>query len=226
MRYLMLFASLLCACQTDPKDSEVTLRAYDVPEAQAAEIAGLLRILMDTKKGEAAPRIGYAMVSPNGRQVLVTAPKSFHNGVSNWIDHVKQAPDKAATPPSVRLEYWVVQARPAPERKDEKSLTPITPALDALVKEYGPQALTLSDRVSVLGRSGEKVKNASTHIEVEHLAIVRGDVVDADIDISTTRSAQIMRARLNVPIGKLVVIGDAQTADNATLYYVVRATVL
>ena len=233
MRTLLAFTllSTLLACQKDQpaaKDPDV-LQAYDVPEAQAAEIASLLRLMMAKAKDDSNTRIGYALASPNGRQVLVTAQKSYQASIAAWVEQLKNAPASTAQRRSIRLEYWVVQGKPAAERKQDKMLAPLQPALDALFAEYGPQELTFFDRASVTGWSGEKVQNQSARLEIVHTAVARGDVVDADIEMEVEMkgrpsAAGKVRARLTVPTGKFVVIGDAQAPAGGTLYYVVRAS--
>jgi hypothetical protein len=222
---LLLDGALIQACRKDMhKDAMVTLRTYDVPEGSAAEIASVLRAMMDAK--EPAARIGYAAVSPDGRQVLVTAPSTFHAGVASFVERAKPTGDKAALPPTVRLEYWVVQGKPAAERKQDRALQAIAPALDALAREYGPQEFVLHDRLAIFGRAGERAKNASAQVEIAHFLRMSGDVLDADVEIGAVRGPGILHARLNVPLDKPVVIGDGQTATGgATQYYIVRASI-
>lgn len=225
MHRLLLIASLFAACQPNAAPEEFVLKAYDVPEAQTAELSSIITDLMHKKDGDKWTRVGSARVSPDGRQVLVAAPKSLHVGLTNWIEQMRTSP--VPPPRSIRLEYWIVRGSPAAERKHEKALDPIKDALDALVTQYGPQDLTFVDRVSITGRSGEKVQNQSSQVEVVHQAIARGEVVDAEIELRGKGGSNVnLRARLNVPVGKLVVIGDAQSLDNRTQYFIVRATLL
>ena len=121
----------------------------------------------------------------------------------------------------------MITGKPSKQAKVTPGLQPLQPALDTLTKQYGEQEFALVDRVSISGRSREKVQNASSKLQVSHFASLQGDIVDADIDLDGWKGADIkLRARLNAQLGKFVVVGDSQPEAGVTQYYILRATTL
>ncbi|MGD9160570.1 MAG: hypothetical protein PVG39_19295 [Desulfobacteraceae bacterium] len=94
------------------KESEaLVLKSYEVPERLVNEVRQTMDDLLG--KGSVETRIGRARIAPDG-QLLIAAPKSFHDGVKDFIEHLKNTNPEPS--PSADVNYWMVAGRKAKTR--------------------------------------------------------------------------------------------------------------
>ena len=240
MRLVVLLLAAVCGCTPAASDALV-LRAYDVPAEHAAELQGIVEGLLWVGKDQ--PRRGSAALAPSG-QLLVSAPAGFQPGIADVIAKLKSGP--ATTAPTITLDYWIVLgASAAADTKGALVAPEIGPALDALLKSQGGMKLALMERLSVSSQSGSDGRAEGSLWQTKQTAAVHGDKVVADIDIRGMRIQGDLQTRVEIPIGKIVVLGQAgsklggparemlvdpdlaKAADvgTATAFYIVRAQV-
>ncbi len=240
-------AALLSACPAAPAAAAVAgaeplvLKAYDVPAEQAAEFQGIIQGLLSVGKDQ--PRRGTAALTPSG-QLLVSAPAGFQPGIAEAIAKLSSSP--AVRAPTVTLDYWIVAGARAAEGTPGKDVAPeVAGVIDAIEKSQGPMKLALLERLTLSSQSGSSGSVEGSLAYASQTASLHGDKVVAQIDVRGTRMKGALNARVEIPVGKSLVLGQAgvmlggassvalsdealaQAGDKGTLtaFYIVRATV-
>ena len=220
-----------------PQAEDLVMKAYDVPAEHAAELQGVVSSLLWT--GKDAPRKGAAALAPSG-QLLVSAPGAFHPGIADVIARLKGGAVPA--PPTVALDYWVVVAAPATAAVKGGDVSPeIGDVLDALQKSQGPMRLAVLERLRAASQSGSDARIEGRHVFTEQTASLHGDKVVAKIRVRAQSEVGGLDARVELPLGQTMVLGQAGTGPQAgeragfgadirdgkavTTFYVLRASV-
>ncbi|MBI1946090.1 MAG: hypothetical protein HYS27_10360 [Deltaproteobacteria bacterium] len=216
---------------------DLVMKAYDVPAEHAAELQGIVSSLLWTAKD--APRKGAAALAPSG-QLLVSAPAGFHPGIADVLARLKSGAVQA--PPTVTLDYWVVVAAPAPTPAKGADVSPeIGDVVEALQQSQGPMRLSVLERLRAASQSGSEARIEGRAIFAEQTASLHGDKVVAKVRVRAQDEAGGLDARVEVPLGKTVVLGQAGTGPRSgeragfgndlrdgkavTTFYVFRASV-
>ena len=215
---------------TSSPASDLVLKAYDVPAEQASELEGIIDGLLYVAKD--APRKGSAALTPSG-QLLVAAPASFQPGIADVIAKMKSAPPKPA--PTVHIDYWIVTAEASNEpTKGNDVAKEVGAVLDDLEKNQGPMKLTLLERLSLSSQTGSDAGVEGNAFRVHQDAALHGDKVVAKFDIRGQHVEGSMNARVELPIGQTVVLGQAgvnllslapKDAGKTTAFYIGTASV-
>jgi hypothetical protein len=216
------------------------LKSYKVPERLASEVEQILHSLLFYSE----PKIGNARLTPDG-QLLVLAPKSFHNGVEDFIEQIKK--NNPAPSPSVEVNYWIVAGREAktPAKLDE--FNRIKPALETIQNNQGDMEFKLLDHV-VLTSSNQ---GTPTHVEGAIVRINQMFSAYSDGSLSIQPSIELMRTArgdilsiktdIETKSGELVVLGqssqdffgrpifeqqkDEKDVERVNVYYIISADV-
>lgn len=218
---------------------DLLMKAYDVPAEHAAELQGIVSSLLWS--GKDAPRKGAAALAPSG-QLLVSAPAGFHPGIADVIGRLRSGDVKA--PPTVALDYWVVVGLPSTEPTKGSDVSPeIADVVDALQKSQGPMKLAVLERLRAASQSGSNARMDGQFVFVEQTASLHGDKVVAQVRVRGQATTAGLDARVEVPLGQTVVLGQAGTElrgqppevfldasgrplpGNLTAFYVLRASV-
>lgn len=215
-----------------PRAPDFVVRSYPVPPSAAREATGLVRALL--KSGDEERAHGVAALTPNEDELVISATLAFHEGIAPLVKRLQAAPP--APPPTLVLDYWVIEGRPAPEATPPAEVAPeVAPALTALQKSQGPMQLSLYDRVRVTSASGEKAQARGSFLNVEQRASARDGAVFADVNLAAVRDLGELTTRLTLPPGEVVVLGQVgaslsmegakEPRQPANLYFLVRTEV-
>ena len=203
------------------------MRAYDVPQAYAAEIAGVVNRLM--WRGQDAPRAGNAESGPGG-MLLVTAPAGIHPGVEQIVARLKEKPP--APPSTVEITYWAVSAKRSDAAIIAPALTEIDPAIQALIKAEGPQTFSLLEKQRMHSLSGDDAKVLGNFFEIGQVASAREGKIVAQLKIRAHEAKASLETKVQLPQDDLLILGQSGIAtpdkpqEYQTVYYVVRAHVI
>jgi hypothetical protein len=223
MMFLMLGA-LLFSCQRPESGDPITLRTYEVPSGQGAQLRGLLNMAFVT--GDKAPPTAKATLTPDGRLVVV-GPEKIQEGVSALVNELANKP--AATPPTVQIEYWLVLGKPGQPQEPTGALKTVAPALQTIESQDGPLELHLLEHLQARSISSDEAQTNGAHVRVRQNATVLGGKILADLSIHSLEGPSALDTRLEIPQGKLIVLGQGnysgKTADEGALYYIVRASI-
>lgn len=230
------FALAACFNPADHKpkvdgEQPLVLKSYDVPQAYASEVGGIVRRLLAAQGDK--PALGSASIGPGGR-VLVAAPEGIQQGVRELVDSL--VANKPAPPATVTIEVWVVAGRPAAEGASAPHLAEIAPALDAVTKSQGPIEFRLVEKVSLTSVSGQNgsASGANTQLQVTATALKTSVIADLEIDPA---GPSRLNTRVQIANGELVVLGQSGYTpipgmpyfeerahpEGLTLFYIVRA---
>jgi hypothetical protein len=224
-----LSASLGCGLSPEITNPMV-LRVYDAPKGQAARIRESLKdVLWQVDGKDVGHAIGRVDNLPNN-QLLVLAPKRVQEGVAKVIDDATSHPypDEKTT----ELRYWLVVGKPNPKAGAPSASTPeIQPALEAIIREGGPQDLSVVQTARVASFTNNEGKVEAAKLKVRQTATSEGATVWAsiDIDLAGNNLAQHdskLNTRVRLIPGQTIVIGASgygDANDGSVLYYLVRA---
>ena len=223
----LLAALALTSCQkTTASEDPLTLRTYDVPAGQGAQLRGLLNQAFVTN--DKSPPPAKATLTPDGRLVVV-GPEKIQDGVGALVAQLTATP--AAPPPTVQIEYWLVLGHPG-QAQVPPNLNAIAPALKTILEQDGPQELKLLEHVQERSISDDEAETRGVHVRVRQNATVLGGKILADIAIHSLEGPSGLDTRLELPPGKLIVLGQGgyvtgpgHEADEGALYYIVRASI-
>ena len=220
---LLSAALLLAACpgpQAEQQDA-ISLRTYAVPAGEGEQLRSLLNNAFMWKDQPHAK----ATVTPDGRLVVV-GPEKLQQGVQALVDQMQQHPP--TPPPTVKLTYWLVLGKPGGATQATGALSAVGPALEEIQREDGPQQLTLLEKMENVSITGEQAETRGTNMRVEQTTNMVGGRILAELYFSSLRGPSGLRTRLELPPGKLVVLGESgydtgKDGVAGTLYYVIRA---
>ncbi len=223
----LLFPVALAAAVTGcrsapPEDSNaLVLRSYDVPKGSSRAILSTLDSVF--WMGEGKGRAGRAAVTPDGR-LAVLAPPDVQTGVQALVDEVTKHPPTYDQ--GIELLYYVVLGKPAASAQPSPpGAGDVQPALDEIIKSQGPQAFTVLQRARLSTLNGESGKVEADKLKITQKAAQTNDGVDAIVSIDVSGNDKL-ESRVHLVPDRIVVLGStaqrADTADGATLYYVVR----
>lgn len=183
------------------------LKSYEVPERLANEIQGTLLGLLNYSKPQ-----GSARLTPDG-QLLIIAPKSFHDGVEGFIEKLEK--NTPAPSPSVEVHYWIVAGRKAKKPAKLDEFNRIKPALETIQNTQGDMEFKLLDYV-VLTSSNQvrptQVGGAVVKISQMLSAYSDGSLsIQPSIDLIGTAQGNIRSIQTNIETrsGELVVLGQS-----------------
>lgn len=203
---------------------EVGLRAYDVPEGRAEELARVLAGAMPREGDHAIARV---TASPDGR-VLVAGSQAIQRGVEEVLAEVATRPAPPA-PPTIDMTYWIVTGRPAEKAGSAGvGLREVTTALETISKADGPMTFELLEKVRLASMSDEHGFGSGANIKrFEQRASMTGDKkIIAELSIDLDGPPEI-RTRVQLMPDQFLVLGES--ADPKTpgtrLYYIVRPSV-
>lgn len=211
-----------------PQPVQVELRAFDVPQALASELANVINSQLYRAKDEAP--LGRATVGPGG-QLLVTAPPGVLDGVASLLKRIEAAPP--AAPPVVVLTWWMVQATPSDVATPlPPALKEVAPALEAVAAADGPRSFSLVEKLTLQQASGAEAHLEGRDLSVHQTASARDGKVLAEVSLSRIRGPGNVRTQVALPEGQLLVLGQigalpaSDGAVTGDVYFVVRATVV
>ena len=212
---LIVFAG----CTSPQKDTaegscDIVLKSYKVPERLAEQISKTVNDLLSRDartRDKDQPPIGKAQVAPDG-ELLVAAPKSFHDGLKDFIASVANTkPEPSLT---TEVNYWIVAGRKAKTRAKLDEFTGIQPALDTIQNSQGNMEFKLLDHL-VITSSGQgtrsDVQGSLSRITQQISADSTGTLViktDSQIN-SDIRWGNHISTQIEIKSGELVVLGQA-----------------
>ena len=189
------------------------LKSYIVPERLVMEIYHALSNLLAYR----VPRIGQVSITPDG-QLLIIAPKSFHDGVEDFIEQLEK--NNPAPPPTVEVNYWIVAGREAktPAKLDE--FNRIKPALETIQNNQGNTEFKLLDHLAVtsssqgtpttilgaLGRIKQEVSAFSDGTLVINPVFTFQEMLPPNND---WRDKTVINTQIEMKSGELVVLGQS-----------------
>jgi hypothetical protein len=212
---ILVFGLLALTGWSSPRDAlaqeaeQPVLKSYNVPERLANEIQGTLWHLLNFNK----PGIGSARLTPDG-QLLIIAPKSFHDGVEDFIAQLEK--NNPAPSPSVEVNYWIVAGRKTKTQAKLDEFNRIKPALETIQISQGNMEFKLLDHV-VLTSSNQgtttQLDGAVVGINQKFSAYSDGSlVINPNIYLKMnaegTRESGI-RTNIETKSGELVVLGQS-----------------
>jgi hypothetical protein len=144
----IVFAGCTNSRNDTAKESEtLVLKSYVVPDRLAKEISQTINELLGNEwpRNKEQPAIGKARITPDG-QLLVAAPKSFHDGVKSFIAQIKNVnPEPSA---SAEVNYWIIAGRKAKNPANLNEFREIIPALTTIQSKQGNMEFKLLDHLS------------------------------------------------------------------------------
>ena len=191
------------------EEEQPILQSYKVPERLANEIQGTLDGLLRFN----GPRIGAARLTPDG-QLLILAPKSFHDGVEDFIEKLKKS--TPAPSPSVEVNYWIVAGRKAKTPSKLEEFNRIKPALEIIQNNQGNMEFKLLDHVAATSSPQDRptvLKGAL--VQITYWVSTSNDgllVISPNIDLKGTTEGIIessIRTNIETRGGELVVLGQS-----------------
>ena len=215
--------------QNDSKESEaLVLKSYEVPERFAKEVSETINDLLskDADKPEnSQPPIGKATIAPDG-QILVAAPKSFHDGLKDFIASL--ASSKPEPSLSTEVNYWIVAGRKANKPATFEEFNTIKPALETIQNNQGSMEFKLLDHI-ILTSSGQ---GTTTRLDGElfNISQTLSAYSDGSLGIGSYIGHQFReppnmsykRYSINTQIetqsGKLVVLGQVSQGFNMPIF--------
>lgn len=218
----VVFLSLIsfAGCTNPQNDSEneseaLVLKSYKVPERMAKEVRGTINDLLSREaynNENSKPPIGKATIAPDG-QILVAAPKSFHDGLKDFIASLANSkPEPSLT---IEVNYWVVAGRKANKPATFEDFKTIKPALETIQNNQGSMEFKLLDHV-VTTSSGQgtrsQVKGSLSQITQYLTADNKGTlVIQTDINMNTSDRFDMknnINTQIEIKNGELVVLGQ------------------
>ncbi|MBI4914657.1 MAG: hypothetical protein HY825_02325 [Acidobacteria bacterium] len=210
------------------------LATYPLPRGLGERVVGLLRDLLV----EGEHPIGRVTLAP-GDRVIVVAPESIQEGVSETMKSLADAPPPPP-PATIQLHYWLVLGRPAAQASGMERLGEGAVAMDAIMRSQGPLDLRLVDEVRLASMEGEWAEVGGRKAHIEQRVARIGDRVIADLNVGAVGN---LRTRVQLEPGKFVVLGQVgydeheaalayvgpgapEPVQDALLYYVVRAEIM
>lgn len=228
MRPFKTFAAIalplvLAACHSPPpREDVIELRTYDVPKGAANSLMTTMKDVLWMGENKLA---GRAVVTPDGRLAVLATP-AVHSGVRALVDEVKKHP--AAAGQTIELHYFLVLGKPAASPQPAPAGGgEIQAALDEIVRSQGPQTFTIAQRVTLSSLNDEegRLDNMETKLEIRQKAVQTSEGVYARLGIRWKDDK--VETRVHLAPERIVVLGATgqragDTAEGATLYYVVR----
>lgn len=228
MRYALLI--LLSACgllsqqPIEPAAEPMELRSYDLPPGTADRVHALLQRVAD----------GRVEQGLHGDVVVLAAP-SVHEGVEDIVEAVRADPPKLVQQRNVRMDYWLVRARPG-TADAEPGLAPVSKALEAIEASDGQQVFTLFSRESLLSAEDGEAEAKGARSKIGQITSISPDgLVLASLDMTleggsaTSTSVKLRPGQLLV-LGHIGVLderfGPTPDAEPSSLYIIVRATIV
>jgi len=230
MKRLGIVALFLSACTGLPVASEpesaLNLHAYEVPEAHAERLASTLNTML---RGGGEDSIGSAQLGPGGT-ILVAAPPSVIQGVSRIVSHVKSAP--SPTPPTnLAVDYWLVESTEGAYGFDPE-LAAIDSTLKALAETDGPRYFHVLSTQRIASLEGERAtaqtsfERGQTQFKQRILRDPHSGAFIGEIEIEDAKRFGQISTRIALDPKKTAVLGATTTADDSSLYIVIRPRVL
>lgn len=229
--FLSLVLCFMAGCRGTSTDTggsgsePMVLKTYSVPTEFRLEVSSIIKNILI--KGEAQP-LGKAIVTPSG-EILVAAPKSFHPGIEEFVSGLSKA--TPTPPPTIRLDYWVVEGTPSSKEQQGEPIQELVDALATLSQSQGPMNFRLAERASLVSLSGERVKTMSPGLEVSQTATQYKDRVIADLELRF-RGPNSLSVRVQIPNNKTMVIGqqsaspsngNSEASAQTAIFYFIRA---
>lgn len=219
---LIVFAG----CTSPQKDTaegscDIVLKSYKVPERLAEQISKTVNDLLSRnayKTENAQPPIGKAQIAPDG-ELLVAAPESFHDGLKDFIEQIKDTSLESS--PSAEVNYWIIAGKKADKPATLEEFKTIKPALETIQANQGNMEFKLLDH-AVAASSGQGVStilNGSLSSISQRLsAYSDGSIVIATTIVTNSRRSGDGGARyaqsgrfttqIEMKSGELIVLGQ------------------
>lgn len=179
------------------------LKSYKVPERLSRQIFGTIHGILGAH--------GTARLAPDG-QLLVAAPKSFHDGIKDFLEQFEE--NFFAPSPSVEVNYWIVAGREAktPAKLDE--FNRIKPALETIQNNQGNMEFKLLDHVVLTSSNQDRpAQVGGAVVNISQMLSAYGDgslSIQPNIDLLTAQG-NILAIQTNIETrrGELVVLGQS-----------------
>lgn len=240
-RLRLSVAVLLCVISTS---AWADLRTYDVDFQYRNEVYSALRDLL-----VAGPEagIGYGRVEllPSG-QILVNAPAETLEQVEQLLSAIRERPVVAT--PRVSLRYWAVLGTPPGTTVTARPGSPRPPSglqevLTELKRFHGELQFQVIGTAAVVSESGQSGEVKGIPLEVEQMAHVQGDTLNAQVvlklspPLAPLMGNQVsvvtfpgdavgeLAVRTSLKRGEFVVLGESMQQGNGldgTLFYIVH----
>ena len=202
---------------------------YDLGPLDGHEVEMLLNRLFHPGNSEGTPA-GRAVLLPSGK-LAVSAPTHFHPAIQAMIDELAASPAPAGR--TVHMDYWIVQGTPGEQGADAPGLGEVLPALQEIWRTVGPMEFQLIEHLSQNSLNGVKGQTAGARAQVHQVAVARGDVISARIEVELSASRSEISTQVTLPVDSLLVLGHSgyqssqgDSADGDLIFYVVRARIL
>jgi hypothetical protein len=241
-RLRLSIAALLCLVSTS---AWADLRSYDVDFQYRNEVYEALRILLANPANTATT--GSVQLLPSG-QILVNATPQTLEQVDQLLRAIRTRP--AAATPRVSLRYWAVLGTPPGTAVTAKPGSPRPPSalqevLTELKRFHGELQFQIIGTAAVVSESGQSGEVQGIPLEVEQMAHVQGDTLNAHVVLKLSPplvpSAEIrnevgevtfpgdavgeIAVRTSLKRGEFVVLGESTQQGNGldgTIFYIVH----
>lgn len=219
--------------------SEVVLRTYDLPEG--VNRTNVMNLLGTTfKTGETS--VAGTAYGP-GNSVIVTGPRSVHDGVAAIIAEyttAMEAEAQAPPPTSVAVDYWVVIGQPGNPAPRPATLSAIAPALDEIESQQGQTGFHLLERIRLTGVEGKDSTLRGRLVSAQQRIMTHpsaGRLADIELAMHTSKGIRYhLKSRIELQPGRFVVLGQTaydrrgqgvpramESGAELLLYYVIVA---
>jgi hypothetical protein len=230
MKRLVLLVLCLSACTglpaTAPPDPTLNLHAYDVPEAHAKQLASTLNTML---RGSGDAPVGSARLGPGGT-LLVAGPPSVIQGVSRVVSRVQSAPS-SPPPTNLAIHYWLVEST-AGDYGFDPELAAIDSTLKAIAETDGPRYFQVLATQRIASLEGESATaqtsydRGQTQFTQRILRDPHSGAYIGELELKDAKRFGQLSTRIALDPEKTAVLGTTTTADDSSLYIIVRPGVL
>lgn len=219
---IVVFLSLISftGCTNPQNDSEneseaLVLKSYEVPERMAEQVRGIIGNLLASRPGT-----GRANIAPNG-QLLVAAPKSFHDGVKDFISRLQNANPEPS--PTVEVNYWIVAGRKSNKPATLEEFKMIKPALESIQNTQGNMEFKLLDHAILTSLDKEEAWLNGALFNIQQTLYSYGDdslLFSSKIENHPAANPRkgCIGTEIEIQSGKLVVLGKVSQEFNIPIF--------
>jgi len=226
----IVFLTSLAACSNEPSpgtnstDAALELKVYSAGERDSADLARLLRRLLEGPAMEGTAEqlmLGRVQQLPSGG-IAVLASASVHRDLDRLIERELEHESTAA---SAALRYWLVRATSADAKEIPRRLDAIRTALDELTEEMGPLRFDLVEQLrqhtEVRGESSQ-VMGSALNVN-STLKMIDDGRISADVRMRALDTRASFDTTATLTDGQTVLLAQTGSDEaDALLLFVIR----
>lgn len=203
---ILALALGLSACGTGHGQANdtgsLTLKTYTVPDGRAKDLSRTLNRVLSMGSGKS--ETGKAWFS-GSQQILVLAPQRMQESIASSLKEMTGQNAAAEIPQPVRLDAWIVDARPGAGTADP-SLEAIQPALTAFAKAMGPTHFEQAHYLSAVSDTGSQtvISPMPAHVLGYTVTKTAGGLV---LNFNYHNGGRGLRGQVTTKLGQTLVLG-------------------